>query len=554
MSSISFPYGVLLCATKRQREEPTFDFYDTYPNNSSQKVTSPLKTMDVEVGKGKGRLPFKEWWLNLNPTQRSEWLDKEQARREKKGGKKTTRKRKRTGRSGGSRKRSRTGSSRGYSGTNIIYPNVIGRGAYYLGGHLGYDSEKGFTGGASGYITDSVQGLGGYNVRRNSLLSAVDLGQDPPRVANTNRGEATIINHREYLGDLFSGAGTPSNFDLRKYELNPGNSSLFPFLSSIAKQFQEYEIRGMLIELKSLSSEYASNLALGSYFMAADYNVYGNDPATKQQLENMEYASSAKPSKSMIMPIECDPSNNMMIHKNVAINSEYHTGDKRLYDWCNVYIGSQGIPQANTPLAEIWLTYEIALFKPIISGNDQHHNTGEWDAAVFQTVNVTTEHNAGNVVVANATNSEGYGIRFTGESDPYGVAILDLPDMVAGHQPVYFKVEYVVSQGGIFTDVPSDLLAPYLEKNGAVDWVDNIYPVAGVASADEQFFTVEDKSSELIDPYIKYTWSANLVRTGQNTGGGKSEASLQFSGGVLATASRSRGLLTVTTYPGPFKL
>lgn len=317
-------------------------------------------------------------------------------------------------------------------------------------------------------------------------MSAVDLGQDPPRVTNTNKGEATIINHREYLGDLFSGAGTPTNYALQKYELNPGNSNLFPFLSSIAKQFQEYEIRGMLVELKSLSSEYASNLALGSVFMAADYNVYGNDPATKQQLENMEYASSAKPSKSMIMPIECDPSNNMSTHKNIAIDNAYHTGDKRLYDWANVYIGSQGIPQENTPLAEIWLTYEIALFKPIISGNDHHHVTGDWDSAMFQTVNVTTAHPMGNLVVPNSTNSPGFGIRFTGESDPYSQAIVDLPDLQAGHADLYYKVEYVVSQGGV-SAIPATVETPTFYCNGSVDFLPHQYPAAGIASAANNF-------------------------------------------------------------------
>lgn len=504
--------------------------------------------MEVER---KGRLPFKEWWLGLNGTQRQEWLEKESARREKRG-KKTTRKRKRTGRASGSRKRSRIGSYRsgGGSGTNIIYPNVIGRGRYYIGGSLGYDSEKGWTGGAKAYYTDedTVQGLGGYTVRKNSLMSAVDLGQDPPRVANTNRGEATIINHREYLGDLFSGAGSPTNFSLQKYELNPGNSNLFPFLSSIAKQFQEYEVRGMLVELKSVSSEYAASLALGSYFMAADYNVYGNDPATKQQLENMEYASSAKPSKSMIMPIECDPSNNMVVHKNIAIDSEYHTGDKRLYDWCNVYIGSQGCPQANSPLAEIWLTYEIALFKPIISGNDHHHVTGDWDAAMFQTVNVTSEHPAGNLVVPHETNSPGYGIRFTGESDPYASAVLDLPDLQAGHAPIYFKLEYVVSQGGV-SAVPATVQTPTFNLNGAVEAITDEYPDAGIASANNIFVSAQN----IDDLELKTTYSSIFKRTGANTGGGKSEASLSFALGELGTAVSSRGLLIVTTFPGTFE-
>lgn len=138
-------------------------------------------------------------------------------------------------------------------------------------------------------------------------------------------------------------------------------------MGKIAQRFQEYEVRGMLVELKSLSSDYAASLSLGSIFMSADYNVLGPAPPNKQALENMEYASSCKPSRSLIMPIECDPRNAVDTHLYVAINNDYQGGDKRLYDLAKIYVGSQGIPTQSTPIAEMWITYEIALFKPIIS-------------------------------------------------------------------------------------------------------------------------------------------------------------------------------------------
>lgn len=211
-----------------------------------------------------------------------------------------------------------------------------------------------------------VHGYGDYNVTKNSLLDRIDVGVSPPRVRNTNMGEATIINHREYLGDLYSGSGTPTAFTLQTFSLNPGNSLLFPFLGTIAHKFQEWEARGILFELKTLSSDYAAALSMGSMFMAADYNSLSPAPSSKIALENMEYADSCKPSRSLIMPIECDPKISTNTHLNVADNENYEGGDRRLFDLCNVYIGSQGVPTAATPIAEIWVTYEIALFKPII--------------------------------------------------------------------------------------------------------------------------------------------------------------------------------------------
>lgn len=363
---------------------------------------------------------------------------------------KKSRKRKRAPRRYKRRIRRRVGYSRyskgGGYGTNIIYPNVIGRGPYSLKGDLSWGNpDSYFRGHIGGALADTIQGMGPYVVKKNSLMSAIDLGQDPPRVANTNLGEATVVCHREYLGDLISGTITSggTNFKLDSYSLNPGNSSLFPFLASIATNFQEYELRGCLIELKSLSSEYSAQLGLGSVFMSADYNVYGNTPSSKQQVENMEYASSAKPSKSLIMPIECEPQNNGIVHKNVAIDGQYAGGDRRLYDWCNIFIGSQGIPEADTPIAEIWITYEIALFKPILANNNPAPNAGYWNIGIWHGYEVTTDQPFG-LAKDGGSDREGLKLDYVGTAPgtPQEKVRLSLPRQLTGGKNLHFKIDY----------------------------------------------------------------------------------------------------------------
>lgn len=226
--------------------------------------------------------------------------------------------------------------------------------------------------GISGRLTSGeVSGLGAYNVKRNSLMNgAIDMSTAPPSVRNANQGEGTIIRHREYLGDLLSGAGSPSAFAITNtYALNPGNTACFPWLSRIAQDFQEYEMRGCIFFLKTLSSDYTAALNMGSVFMAADYNASDPPPIDKMHLENMEFSSSCKPSTSLLMPVECDPRYDSNTHLYIASNNNYQNGDPKLYNLCNVYIGSQGVPNSGgnpTPIAEIWVTYEVALFKPII--------------------------------------------------------------------------------------------------------------------------------------------------------------------------------------------
>jgi hypothetical protein len=214
----------------------------------------------------------------------------------------------------------------------------------------------------------SVFGLGEYNIQKNSLMGEIDMGTSPPRVMNTSRGEATIFHHREYIGELVSGYGSPTQYNITSYNINPGNPLLFPFLAGIAANFQEWEARGIIVELKTETSDVvATGGFLGSMFCAVDYDSLDIAPSNKIQLENYEYAASVKPSCSLIMPVECKRRNDVLTHLYTAYNGNYNGGDQRLYDLGVLHIGTQGLPATNTPVAEIWISYEIALYKPKIS-------------------------------------------------------------------------------------------------------------------------------------------------------------------------------------------
>lgn len=135
-------------------------------------------------------------------------------------------------------------------------------------------------------------------------------------------------------------------------------------------RFQEYEPLGIVFYVKTLSSDFNTTLNMGAIFAASDYNVLDPPPVDKRHLENQQYSTSCKPSCSLIHGIECAPRLDSNTHLYVARNNDYQGGDKRLYDLCRTYIGSQGIPNpaggAATPLGEMWVTYQFAFFKPIL--------------------------------------------------------------------------------------------------------------------------------------------------------------------------------------------
>lgn len=235
-----------------------------------------------------------------------------------------------------------------------------------------YGARLGSTIGEGIQSLASVFGLGEYHIKKNSLMKTINMGTTPPRVMNTSRGEATVFHHREYVGELYAGAiaagDTTTQFNIQQYTINPGNPLLFPWLATAAANFQEWEARGIIVELKTETSDVvATGGFIGSMMAGVDYNTISPAPYSKVQLENLEYASSVKPSFSMIIPIECKAKNDVLTHLYVAVDSNYNGGDARLYNLGNLYIATQGLPIASTNVAEIWISYEIAFYKPVIN-------------------------------------------------------------------------------------------------------------------------------------------------------------------------------------------
>lgn len=213
-----------------------------------------------------------------------------------------------------------------------------------------------------GSLIKSVTGFGDYKVQENSLIPEAG---SPPAVQNSAGGKVTIIRHREYLADVVSSA-TIGAFKVDNYYINPGVVASFPWLAGIAANYEHYQIRGMLYEFKTMSSDAlnSTNTALGQVIMATNYNASLANFASKYEMENYEFGQSIKPSMSCIHPIECKRSESVLGDLYVRPGSVPSGTDQRLYDFGNFQIASNGLQAASVNLGELWVTYEIAFYKP----------------------------------------------------------------------------------------------------------------------------------------------------------------------------------------------
>lgn len=207
-------------------------------------------------------------------------------------------------------------------------------------------------------LFSKITGMGDYKVRKNSLVT-----DSVPQFATNNRTSRIV--HREFVTDVSSS----SAFSSRSFSVNPGMAQTFPWLYSVAQNYSEYKIHGLIFEYKSTSADAlnSTNTALGTVILATQYNVLDGAFVAKQQMENTEFVVSVKPSLSVIHPIECDPSETPVSHLYIRSGAP-SSGDLRLYDWCNFTIATVG-SQAAAVIGELWVSYDIEFLKPKLGAN-----------------------------------------------------------------------------------------------------------------------------------------------------------------------------------------
>jgi len=246
----------------------------------------------------------------------------------------------------------RTQKPRGYA------PGLLGNLGATAGGFFGGPAGA-MLGKSAGSWLGRITGMGGYKVNSNSLLS--DAG--PPTFRDNGDGSISLCK-REFLTDL---SGSTAFTVQQTIAINPGLAASFPFLSLIASNFEVYELKGLIFEFKSTSADAlnSTNTALGTVIMATTYDPADSAFTSKQQMEAYQFASSTKPSESILHPVECDPSQNVMDALYVRASTNPTNTDIRFYDHGTFTFATSGM-QAAAVIGELWVSYHVILKKPKI--------------------------------------------------------------------------------------------------------------------------------------------------------------------------------------------
>lgn len=201
----------------------------------------------------------------------------------------------------------------------------------------------------------------------NSLFNEYAQRRVSKKSINDETGRV-IVSKREYVMRVVV-PPTPSDFSVTSLAINPGLSGVFAWLSQVAANYDEYELRHLVFHYKPVISVASQSGAMGSVVIACNYNA--GAPKFESFREMVEYsgAMETRICDQAFFGIECDPkkgqSGDHMYVRTGAVPSDedIKTYDTGLFQIATSDINATDYP-AGTLLGHLYVEYDVVLGKP----------------------------------------------------------------------------------------------------------------------------------------------------------------------------------------------
>lgn len=191
------------------------------------------------------------------------------------------------------------------------------------------------------------------------------------RVHKSTVGDETgrvIVSRREYVMRVIS-PPTPGDFTVTSLNLNPGLSGVFAWLSQVAANYDEYEIKHLVFHFKPVISTASQSGSMGTVVMACNYNAGSVKFESFREMIEYEGAMETRICDSALFGIECDPAKGKSgEHQYVRAGAIPSDEDIKTYDLGLFQIATSDISSTDYPagtlLGHLYVEYEVVLGKP----------------------------------------------------------------------------------------------------------------------------------------------------------------------------------------------
>jgi hypothetical protein len=168
------------------------------------------------------------------------------------------------------------------------------------------------------------------------------------------------VSHREYVGPLMSSA-TPTAFSIDKsFKLNPGYTTVFPWLAHVARNYESYKFKKCVIVVQN----YMSAMRDGMINYCVDYDAGDAAPGDLQQMLSNKTAGSRPVGAPFNIVLDVAALNKIGKNKFVrALDTDIF--DTLLYDSGNLYFNASLPSDLNGRIvANIFIEYDVELKTP----------------------------------------------------------------------------------------------------------------------------------------------------------------------------------------------
>jgi hypothetical protein len=164
---------------------------------------------------------------------------------------------------------------------------------------------------------------------------------------------AVTITHRELVGQFNNSAALVVNGTVGGtiYKLNPSNGILFPWLQSIASNFDQYKFDNVRLSYVPL----CATTETGRVALYFDKDSQDPLPADRVELANMPHLSETAPwAESQL---------NVPVDKVKRFTNDNTTADQKLVDLGQIGIATYGGGGTN-PVGDLFIHYTVTFFEP----------------------------------------------------------------------------------------------------------------------------------------------------------------------------------------------
>jgi hypothetical protein len=184
------------------------------------------------------------------------------------------------------------------------------------------------------------------------IASAIGQRSSTPKVFNGKR--MIRVHHRELVSTI-SGSTT---FEVNGYNLNPGLSASFPWLSSIAGSFEQYRFNRLRYHYVTR----APSTYIGSILMAPEYDALDSNPTSEIQASQMDGAVEDSPWKEQILDLSVQDMFPMGPRKYIR-SGTISSSDLKTYDAGKVYVCAVSCTDTSA-IGKLWVEYDVELHIP----------------------------------------------------------------------------------------------------------------------------------------------------------------------------------------------